>query len=64
MNTCPTCGFDADHNGWFCGNSFHTLHLPVVTVSPSSGWPETDLIYGGRTYRYQGNQTWRKEDQS
>jgi hypothetical protein len=23
---CPTCGYDADHNGWFCGNSFHTLH--------------------------------------
>ena len=35
--------------------------LPIVTVSPSSGWPQTDLVYRGNTYRYQGNLTWKKE---
>lgn len=35
--------------------------LPVVTVTPSSGWPTTDLIYRGNIYRYVGNLTWQKE---
>lgn len=38
--------------------------LPVITVTPSSGWPTTDLIYRGVIYRYVGNLTWRKDKQS
>ena len=36
--------------------------LPVVTVSPSSGWPESDLIYRGTVYRYQGGLRWKRDD--
>ena len=35
--------------------------LPVVTVSPSSGWPESDLIYRGTVYRYQGGLRWKRD---
>jgi hypothetical protein len=40
----------------------HALNaLPVVQVTPSSGWPESDLVYRGHVYRYVGNLTWQKE---
>lgn len=37
------------------------VSLPYVAVSPSSGWPTTDLIYRDHIYRYVGNLTWKKE---